>query len=146
MLPIILSNPLLLTSASELPSSATRRPSLVTSTASFVASCNDRMIADISAVAEAALSARFLISSATTPKALPASPARAASIEALSERRFVLSEIRFIVSIIRLISFDLFPRSFIDSADLFMLLRILERPSIDLIAIVMPLSASLVIF
>jgi hypothetical protein len=81
----ILSRPLLPTDASEDPSSATLRPSLVTFTASCVASWSELIIVEISAVALAALSARFLISSATTANARPASPARAASIDAFSE-------------------------------------------------------------
>ncbi len=45
-------------------------------------------------------SANFLISSATTEKPLPASPALAASIAAFSARRFVCSDILLIISVI----------------------------------------------
>ena len=50
-------------------------------------------------------SASFLIWSATTANPFPASPALAASIEALSAKRFVCEEIFKIVSVI----FETFP-------------------------------------
>jgi hypothetical protein len=51
----------------------------------------------ITSVAPFVSSASFLISSATTAKPFPASPARAASIAAFSARRFVCSAILRIV-------------------------------------------------
>jgi hypothetical protein len=61
----------------------------------------------ISSVASLEFSASFLISSATTANPFPCSPALAASIDALSAKRFVCSVILLIVSSILLIFADL---------------------------------------
>jgi len=58
-------------------------------TASFVAVCTAEICFEISSVALAVWLARFLTSPATTAKPLPASPALAASMVALSARRLV---------------------------------------------------------
>jgi len=49
------------------------------------------------------------ISSATTAKPLPASPARAASIDAFNDKRFVSSAISPITFVILVISSDALP-------------------------------------
>jgi hypothetical protein len=69
------------------------------------------MMAAISDVALADRSARLRISSATTAKPRPASPARAASMDAFSDRRFVRSAIRLIVSTMLLMSLARLPIS-----------------------------------
>lgn len=69
----------------------------------------------ISLTDEVLLLARVPISDATTENPFPASPALAASIEALSARRFVLSAISPIIDTILFISSDDFPTSSITS-------------------------------
>src|SRR6266566_4928106 len=70
--------------------------SLMAATDSCVAPCMPRMCEDISSVAFAVWLASDLTSEATTAKPLPASPARAASMVALSARRLVCSAIAVI--------------------------------------------------
>ena len=64
-------------------------PFVAVSVASRVASSSPRTISVISVMARAQRSARFRISSATTAKPRPCSPARAASTAALSANKFV---------------------------------------------------------
>src|SRR5947207_1274964 len=79
-------------------------------TASCVSACTARMRAAMSLVALAARSASLRISSATTAKRTPDSPAPAASMAALSARRFVCDAISSIVSTISEISSERSPR------------------------------------
>jgi hypothetical protein len=113
-------------SATALLSSATRTLSVADATASCATSCSPRMMAAMSEVALAERSARLRISSATTAKPRPASPARAASMEALSDSRFVRSAMRLIVSTIELISLVRLPISRMTVEDCAMVSR--SRP------------------
>src|SRR5207245_946285 len=79
-------------------------------TASCVSAWTARMRAAMSLVALAARSASLRISSATTAKRTPDSPAPAASMAALSARRFVCDAISSIVSTISEISSERSPR------------------------------------
>ena len=65
-------------------------------TASWVADCTPEIWARMSSVALEVWVARFFTSDATTAKPLPASPARAASMVALSARRLVWSAMSLI--------------------------------------------------
>ena len=112
-------------------SSAMRRPSVEVETASRATSCSARMIAAISDVALAERSARLRISSATTAKPRPASPARAASIDALSDRRLVRSAIRLMVFTMPPISSARLPISRITDADCAIESRRRPMPWID---------------
>ncbi|MPM84455.1 hypothetical protein SDC9_131527 [bioreactor metagenome] len=69
-------------------------------------------------------SASFLISSATTANPRPASPARAASIEAFSASKFVWSAIPFIILVISFILFISCP-----SVDIFKAKSLKEDPT-----------------
>jgi len=70
----------------------------VASFALYAPSFTDNKIFDISSVEFLLCSANFLISSATTAKPFPASPALAASIAAFKANKLVCSVILFIVS------------------------------------------------
>ena len=96
--------------------------------ASLATSCSARMIAAMSAVALAERSARLRISSATTAKPRPASPARAASIDAFSESRLVRSAIRLMVSTMDVMSPVRLPISRITVADCIIESRMREMP------------------
>ena len=76
-------------SARLMPSLVSAAPALAVSTASPVSAWTWRMTSPISLVASTERSASFRTSSATTAKPRPASPARAASMAALSARRLV---------------------------------------------------------
>ena len=87
------------------PTSLTTRVILsISEIALPVALCIPAIFLRISPVADAVCSARVLISFATTANPFPAAPARAASIVALSARRFVCAEMLVIVSVTVLIS------------------------------------------
>ena len=78
----------------------------------FVLSLIPSRISSILVVAVFDSSARLLISSATTAKPLPASPALAASIAAFKAKRLVCSVIELMVSTILPILTDLSINSF----------------------------------
>ncbi len=76
-------------SARLMPSFVSAAPALAVSTASPVSAWTWRMTSPISLVASTERSASLRTSSATTAKPRPASPARAASMAALSASRLV---------------------------------------------------------
>ncbi len=117
-------------------------PSLDAVTASWATSCSALMIPAISAVALAERSARLRISSATTAKPRPASPARAASIDAFSESRLVRSAMRLMVSTIELMSPVRLPISRITPDDWTIDSRSRVIPAIDRCTTAAPSSAS----
>src|SRR3954470_4151216 len=98
-------------------------------TAFWVAPCTLVICAPISSVAFEVWVARFLTSAATTAKPLPASPARAASIVALSARRLVWSAMSLISATIS----PIFPQGVQQALDHFVGLgRFLDRRRRDL--------------
>src|SRR2546421_644306 len=98
-------------------------------TASCVSACTARMRAAMSLVALAARSASLRISSATTAKRTPDSPAPAASMAAFSASRFVCEAISSIVSTISEISSERSPRLLIRLAMTCTSLRIRCMPA-----------------
>ena len=112
------------------PSSARRRPSAFAATASRAAVCRPRTIFATSVAAAAARSASARTSSAITAKPRPCSPARAASMLAFSDRRFVRSAIRLMVWTMSPISSARLPMSFITTAPCTIASRIFPRPVI----------------
>ena len=115
-------------------------PESIDFTASDISDCIVLIILAISLVDDAVLSLSALISSATTEKLLPYSPACAASIAAFRLRRFVCSVTSFITERIFSISADLVPRRVIISDECFTSSDIFSMPSTASTTAIIPTS------